>query len=222
MADAILNNSGVYEIVNTSNGDRYIGSAVNLRKRWHVHRYKLKNDIHHSRHLQHAFDKYGAEVFQFKPLLICDKAQLVLYEQLVLNAFSPKYNILPTAGSSIGWKPTVETREKIRAKAIGRKWTDEAKAKLSATTKGRKRPEESIRMMGNKYAVGLKHTEEWKRQNSLRMTGVPRPRSAEHAEKIAAKLRGVKHSPERRAKQAAAQVGLKRKPYKLKARTVTT
>ena len=35
------NNSGIYEIVNLSNGHKYIGSAVNIPNRWREHKYQL-------------------------------------------------------------------------------------------------------------------------------------------------------------------------------------
>lgn len=43
MADIALP-SGIYQIINTVNGKRYIGSAVNLGKRWINHRVGLKNN----------------------------------------------------------------------------------------------------------------------------------------------------------------------------------
>lgn len=207
--------SGIYEIVNKLNGKSYVGSAVNMISRWNGHRMYLRRGLHHSRHLQAAWNKYGSEAFEFRRLIICDRRDLLVYEQIAINAIRPEYNTLLIAGSSIGWKPTPETRAKIGAKARGRKWSPESIAKLSATTTGRKlAPEHAAKLIGNKHAAGRKHTDEWKRQASIRNTGVKRPKSPEYRAKIAAGLRGRKATPQHRANQAAAQLGKKRGTYR--------
>jgi group I intron endonuclease len=207
--------SGVYEIVSTSTGKRYIGSAVNLANRWSHHKSKLAKGAHHCRHLQAAWNKYGAADFEFRPLVFCDRWNVVLYEQIAFDAFAPEYNVLRVAGSSLGRRATPETRAKIKAKAIGRKRSPESLAKYSQTVKGRKlAPEHVAHLFGNKHAVGLRHTEEWKAANSARNIGVKRPKDAEYRAKIAAALLGRKATPEARANQSAAQRGKKRGPYK--------
>ena len=249
-------NSGIYEIVCKPSGKRYIGSAISFDKRWNVHRSQLNRGVHHCRHMQRAWNKHGAEQFEFSVLLVCSGENLVMFEQRAFDVFRPEFNTAPRAGSSLGMKhrpesieklrakqtgvpsPTkgmmrdraaveatasahrgmkrsAETREKIAAKARGRVWTEEAKAKLSATTTGRTlSPEHRAKLIGNKHAVGLKHTDEWKARNSALHTGRPRPKSPEYRAKIAATLRGRKATPEARANQSAAQLGKKRGPYK--------
>ena len=49
-------NSGVYEVVVLSTGDRYIGSSVNLRKRMREHRSDLKYGRHKYKVIQAAYD----------------------------------------------------------------------------------------------------------------------------------------------------------------------
>lgn len=43
--------SGVYAITNTATGKRYIGSAVNIKKRWREHLHNLRKNKHHSKKL---------------------------------------------------------------------------------------------------------------------------------------------------------------------------
>lgn len=50
--------SGIYEIVNRTNGKRYIGSAKEFKARWKHHASALKNNKHQNKHLQRAFCKY--------------------------------------------------------------------------------------------------------------------------------------------------------------------
>lgn len=200
--------SGIYEIRNTVTGKRYIGSAKRLRLRFTQHRARLRGGKHHSRHLQASWIKHGEQTFVFRVLLLCDPKNLLLYEQILITGFTPKYNVCPTAGNTLGIKCSEETRAKISAKALGRIWTAEARAKLSATLKGRKAPAAHIeRMTGNKFAAGTVYSVERRKLISQWMTGQKRPKSDEHREKIAATLRGRKATPESRANQSAAQRG---------------
>lgn len=207
--------SGIYEIINAANGKRYVGSAVNFRQRWNEHRSKLRRGVHHAKPLQHAWNKYGEHLFSFREFLLCAPGNLIIYEQIAIDALAPEYNLCRVAGNTFGRRHAPETRAKIAAKACGRTWTEEAKAKLSATTTGRKlSPEHRAKLIGNKHAAGHRHTDEWKAANSARNTGVSRPRTPEHSAKLAAALTGRKATPEHRANQSAAQRGTKRGPYK--------
>lgn len=205
--------SGVYELVNTLNGHRYVGSAVNLDGRWSGHRSRLTLGKHHNGYLQAAWAKYGAESFAFRPLLICAKRDVVFYEQRAFDVLQPEYNLAPTAGNTLGFKFSAESRAKIAAKAVGRKRSRESVEQGAAKLRGRKIADVS-HLIGNKHAEGLRHTDEWKTANSLLHSGSKRPKSPEYREKIAAALRGIPHSLERRARQAAGQLGKKRGPYK--------
>jgi group I intron endonuclease len=209
-------NTGIYEIVNRVTGKRYIGSAVHLENRWREHQKHLRRTSHHSRHLQSSWKKHGAAAFYFKPLLLCLPSDLLFFEQRAFDVLKPEYNISPTAGSSLGVRFTKQTRDKIAAKAIGRKRSAESVEAGASKLRGVKRaPERIVYLIGNKHAVGTKHSEEWKRANSERHKGRKHPKSPEYRAKISASLKGIPHSPARRAKQAAAQLGTKRGPYKI-------
>lgn len=56
---------GVYKIVNKTNGHFYVGSSVNLNKRFWRHKNELRKDKHHCLFLQRAWNKYGEENFEF-------------------------------------------------------------------------------------------------------------------------------------------------------------
>jgi group I intron endonuclease len=209
--------SGIYQIRNTENGKRYVGSAANREKRFNEHRSMLCRGRHHSGHLQNAFHKYGAGVFVFETLLICAPQDLLFYEQRAINGLCPEYNVARVAGNTLGTRRSQETKAKIAAKALGRTWSDDRKAKLSAAMTGRKMSEQFRQtLIGNQRAKGHRHTDEWKAANSVRMLGQKRPKSPEHREKIAASLRGRKASAQARANQSAAQLGRKRGPYRLR------
>jgi hypothetical protein len=97
--------SGVYQIRCVPTGKIYVGSAVNLRKRWDQHRRHLRKHKHGNRYLQHAWDKYGEEQFVFEILELVDVANLLEAEQEWIDSTacvdkSVGFNIRDTAESS--------------------------------------------------------------------------------------------------------------------------
>lgn len=63
------NSKGIYAIINTITNKIYIGSTrINFKKRWQCHMSDLRLGKHHSKHLQHAYNKYGIENFKFEIL----------------------------------------------------------------------------------------------------------------------------------------------------------
>ena len=127
-------NSGVYCIRNRYNKRMYIGSAFDFEKRWKLHRINLRAGKHHSKHLQHAWDKYGEQGFEFFQMQYCGTEDILAQEQYWLDETSKhlRYNIAVTAGSRQGMKNRPEHNEAIAAKARAR-WADpEFKAAVSA------------------------------------------------------------------------------------------
>lgn len=153
MAKAILADaeaSGIYQIRNLVNGKRYIGSAKCFRIRWNGHRAKLNRGVHHSRHLQSAWNKYGPEAFAFEVIELCGSDSLVAREQHWLDGARPDYNVCPNAGNTLGRRLSDESREKIRTKAVGRKLgprSQEHRRKLSAVHAGKKKPAHVMRAL---------------------------------------------------------------------------
>lgn len=90
-----IEKAGVYHIRNTVNGKYYVGSAVNLRKRFNHHNSTLKNNKHKNSHLQHSFNKHGEDNFKFIVLFNCDKEDCFKYEQEEIDKvpFDSLYNI---------------------------------------------------------------------------------------------------------------------------------
>jgi len=106
--------TGIYRIRHVDSGKSYVGSAAQaFRIRWNSHRSKLARGIHHSKPLQMAWNKYGADAFVFEILLYCDSDDCLMYEQLALDCYKPRYNVQQIAGSSIGRTCKKSTRQKI-------------------------------------------------------------------------------------------------------------
>jgi len=151
--DKVDMQSGVYEILNTLNGHRYIGSSKNIVSRWRDHKKTLRANNHRSRYLQRAWNKYGEGLFKFSVLVCCEKEHNLLYEQMFIDKLNPSYNLEKIAGSSLGTKRSEsaienmrkakadigeETREKMSRWQMGRKLPKETREKQSLVRRGRK------------------------------------------------------------------------------------
>lgn len=206
-----LKRSGIYLIRNLVNGKVYIGSAVSLYHRRLDHIWALRKGRHRNPKLQRSWNRHGESSFWFDVLLVCDKGDLIFFEQKALDVFSASYgwghiyNLSPTAGSSLGVRFTDETKAKIGAKSkgrnLGRKHTLEELQKMSESNRqvnlGRKHSLET-RLKMSRSGKGRKFSEEHKARIGAALRGQKRP--PEVVEKWASKLRGRKLSPERLAK----------------------
>jgi len=106
--------SGVYEIRNLLNNHIYIGSSINICKRWKEHTSSLIKGKHANQHLQKAWNKYGEDNFSFRILEECSpvKDTILFLEQKYLD-LSPEYNICKIAGNTQGVSRSKECRKKI-------------------------------------------------------------------------------------------------------------
>jgi group I intron endonuclease len=118
--------SGVYMIQNTANGKVYVGSSMDVPRRFSQHLRQLRQGVHKSRHLQRAWNRHGQSAFVFAELEMCADESLIAVEQKWIDAMraaDPRhgYNTAPAAGSGRGWKRTEEHRANMR---IGRRRPD--------------------------------------------------------------------------------------------------
>ena len=100
-------------------------------RRLNEHRSRLCNGKHSNRRLLAAFKKHGP--LKMEVLIVCRESDLVMYEQICLDAFQPRYNLSMLA-DRVEW--TDEMRAKVRAifkSRPGRKPTDEERARQSAS-----------------------------------------------------------------------------------------
>jgi group I intron endonuclease len=113
--------SGVYMILNTKNDKKYVGSSENLKKREWEHLNLLRIGIHHSLHLQNAFNMDEEKTFAFLAIeLVKDLNQLVPREQVWLDYYKSYerengYNICRCAGSKKGVGHSEKSKGKIRS-----------------------------------------------------------------------------------------------------------
>jgi group I intron endonuclease len=121
-SDILLNikdKGGVYMFFNLINGNCYIGSSVNLARRFRIH---INSVGSVKLPLPLAINKYGPNNFVFLILQYCDRIEDICLglEQYYLDLYKPKYNILKIAGSSQGFKHSPETIAKLKIMHTGK------------------------------------------------------------------------------------------------------
>lgn len=80
--------SGIYQIKNKMSGKVYVGSSIDIKKRFYKHLWLLKNNKHDNNHLQNSFNLDGESSFEFSILEYCNETELVLKENHYINLFN--------------------------------------------------------------------------------------------------------------------------------------
>lgn len=172
-----MSTMGIYQIRNKINNKVYIGQSNNIQRRWQEHIYRLNKGDHENEHLQNAWNKYGADTFEFSILVECNDVNL-LNELETLNINNKKalcraegYNIASGGNrpNTLFGKTKDEIREMYKRVVSSRlnKWketgnprkgshiSDSQKEYLSKINKGKnhpmfgtKRPEHSLKVSG--------------------------------------------------------------------------
>lgn len=203
----IPSSSGIYQIRHVASGKVYVGSAISLSRRKIEHWRDLRRGDHGNAKLQRAWNKYGEDAFVFEvlePVLLLE--DLLTREQdwiLELDVCRKGYNLAPTAGSLLGHKMSMETRQRMSQVKTGVRKSPEHVAKVKEALTGRKMtPEQCQRMREAK--LGKKQgprSEEWKAKISASLQGLKR--TAEQRQHMSQVMTGKRHSPETRAKMSA-------------------
>jgi group I intron endonuclease len=172
--------SGVYFIKNKVTNKCYVGSSINIYRRWTTHRRELARGKHHSAYLQNSYNKYGKDAFEF---LLAEssfdtKEMAVLEAKWIdrLDAIKNGYNVNPfpyeiglmpksdehkrkIGQAHKGRKLSEESKDKIRQKALGRKvgpMSEEQKKKISEIKKGKSTMTEEGKRKLAEYRRSLK------------------------------------------------------------------
>jgi len=224
--------AGVYEIVNTINGKKYIGSSVDVNKRLWTHQQKLRKNCHRNQHLQRSWNKHSEDNFKFNILTTAKGIKdLIPLEQRFLDKSEDVYNIRPRAENCLGIKHSKETKRKMslartgkkhskktRKKMsennpkywLGKKRLEETKQKIGEANKDRKLSEEAKQNLrevkkGNKYALGYIHSKEARQKISEARKG--KKLSKETKQKLREANKGKKLSEETKRKIGEASKG---------------
>lgn len=188
--------SGIYQIRNLVTDKLYIGSAINLNKRWREHRHHLINNKHKSKHLQLSWNKHGEQYFVFEVIEECEPSKLIEREQYWLDKTKSYekqngYNTNKIANSMLGFKHSKENILKFKQRKASIKFLEgrqrykergvsqETRNKISKIHKGRIASDKT-KKMASKIHKGKITSEETK--NKIRET--LRKKFDKHLEKV--------------------------------------
>ena len=110
---------GIYKITCVPNKKIYIGSSIDVHRRWWRHRGELNTQKHNNQYLQNAYNKYGKEAFMWEIIEECCKEQLRSREQHYLDVLQPfnerGYNLCTDSSNPmLGRTHKEETKAKMR------------------------------------------------------------------------------------------------------------
>lgn len=133
------NISVIYKIIYKGTDKLYIGSAINFRTRVNQHKYDLKRNKHHSKHLQRIVNKHGIDTLDFDIVeIVEDKKRLIEREQYYIDLLKPQLNSCPTAGNCLGRKMSDTTKESLIKANIGKVPWNKGKNGPPPPNKGKK------------------------------------------------------------------------------------
>lgn len=138
------NKSGIYLLHNNVNGKQYIGSGTDLGKR--LATYYFPSRLIDSRYISNSILKYGHDNFSVVILYILGdtgastKTSIIRKEQQYINLYKPVLNLNPTAGSSMGFKHSEESKRLISEYRKGKALSENTKKRLSTLFSGELNP----------------------------------------------------------------------------------
>jgi GIY-YIG catalytic domain len=104
---------GVYRWINKISGNTYVGSSINISVRMYTY-FSLRSLAKSNRPIDRALLKYGFSNFSLEILEYCNEDNVLKREQYFIDLLKPEYNIVQTAGSTLGYKHTPESLAKMR------------------------------------------------------------------------------------------------------------
>lgn len=113
---------GVYKIVNTVTGDFYIGSSIDIKKRWKDHKVPSTRKNRPNMLLYKAMQEYGLECFSFEILEEVEPERLRQEEQRLIDMLSPTYNDRNSKGWNVERRKnsSIKSNKKYRQSDKGR------------------------------------------------------------------------------------------------------
>lgn len=210
-----MNMGGVYEIVNIVNGKRYVGSSVNIKKRWQTHKSALHKNCHGNEHLQNAYNKYGKKSFKYKVLVYTEPEEALRLENLLLKSDKYEYNIAEDAiAPMLGKIFSEEHKRKMSIAHKGESNFNYGKTGKDSNRWGKHHTKEARRKIGeaqkgkNNHMYGKHHTADAKRKISENHVGFSgKCHTEETKRKISEAQKGKTLSEEHKQKMSKSHIG---------------
>jgi len=181
----------LYLITDVINNKIYVGQTVRPNRRWNDH--KWLSGKKHEQYIHRAMNKYGIENFIYEVIACCksledaNETEMQLIDQYNTRNKDSGYNVAP-GGALPAWNVGLP---KEQQPMYGKKQSSFQKQRMSEIHGGSTKP---------------LHTDEWKQQASLWLTG--RPVSLETRKKISEGNVGKTRSLETRNRTSKARTGL--------------
>lgn len=137
------NKSGIYLLHNFVNGKQYVGSSIDLKRR--LYSYYSPSKLIDNRYISNSILKYGHNNFTVLILELVEKSDhiktdLLNREQYYIDLLKPVLNLNSTAGSSLGFKHSDETKALLTNLRTGKSLSEETKQLLSELFSGELNP----------------------------------------------------------------------------------
>jgi len=127
--------SGIYIIKNSIDDRIYIGSTMNIKRRYTQHLGTLQRSEHQNQYLQNFVNKYGLDILSFQTLELCTPGRLLQCEQSYIDSYDfnkDLFNLTPTAGSTLGLKWSDESRKRLSNSIKSKANTEKRRAVVRA------------------------------------------------------------------------------------------
>lgn len=154
--------AGIYAIVNALNGKKYVGSSLDMSRRWCQHKNDLRVGRHINTHLQRAWNSYGESAFSFVAIEVLPDDigydELLAVEQVYIDEILTEdgrrvnsdiaYNKSTRASGSRlcgadnpsygkTFSRTDEAKQRISESKIGKRFSEEHKRNISEAKRGK-------------------------------------------------------------------------------------
>lgn len=208
-------NSGIYALVNKSNGKRYIGRTVNFHKRKITHYWLLEKHRHFNIHLQRAWDmgdRFDFVIIEECAPELCNEREVYWINEYMTMDSKYGYNLCEGGKTTTGYKFSEEAKRKMSEKASGRKYSREVVRKRQYSLKKHmEEDEEFVRYLHDRRSAGAKGKPSWN-------AGIPCPEWKK--KQVSEKLKGRKITDEHRQKLRELYSGENSLSAKLKTKDV--
>lgn len=218
---------GVYAI-QAPDGRLYIGSSVDVDKRWAEHKSRLRHRRHDNPILSQIAADAGVESLRFRLLLRCARDGLRACEQAAIDRLRPALNVLPTAEHLLTeqWKrPGFRARNTARAaKQNKERWSDpvfvekaRARAVVMQTDEAKEKAAASRRRVMKERGQAYRNVAEASAATLKKLHADP-SFAAAHSERMRENMKRLSQDPEfQRKRNEAARVR-----HQKKIRCITT
>jgi group I intron endonuclease len=166
----------LYRVVHRESGKGYVGISVRVQRRWQEHCNAAMNGSTYPFH--RALRKHGAAAFDWRLVAWCFSLSAArLLERVAIHLGMGQYNLTKGGEGTLGWRPGLAWRAKLRAANLGKRMSEEVKARLreiKGTPEARKKMSDfkkshgtsaaarekiAAAAKGNQRRLGKNHTE---------------------------------------------------------------